>query len=82
MNVRTFIVEGMTCKNCKAHVEREISKVEGVEEVVANLANGEVKVSGYSLDPEEIKAAVEKGGYSFKGEKKPESPEGSEHWFS
>ncbi len=82
MNVRTYIVVGMTCKNCKAHVENDIRNLEGVEEVIADLATGEVKVSGNSLDPDKIKNAVEQGGYNFMGEKKTETPSGSEHWLS
>jgi uncharacterized membrane protein YraQ (UPF0718 family)/copper chaperone CopZ len=65
--VKKFMVEGMTCKNCKAHVERDIAAVEGVETVVADLATGEVNVSGYSIDPVKIKDAVERAGYTFKG---------------
>jgi uncharacterized protein len=82
MAVRTFIVEGMTCKNCKSHVEKDIRNLDGVEDVIADLATGEVKVSGKTLDPDKIKLAVEHGGYNYKGEKKYESPKGSDHWLS
>jgi copper chaperone CopZ len=68
MEVKTFIVEGMSCKNCKAHVERDIQGITGVDDVIADLATGEVKVSGMKISEEEIKSSVEAGGYEFRGE--------------
>lgn len=68
MEIKTFIVEGMSCKNCKTHVERGISGLKGVDNVVANLATGEVKVTGENFSNEEIRTSVEEGGYSYKGE--------------
>lgn len=67
--VRIFKVEGMTCKNCKAHVERDVAEVFGVSEVIATVETGEVKVSGSVIDPSKIKEAVERAGYTFLGEK-------------
>ncbi len=67
MNEQTFIVEGMSCKNCKAHVERGIQTIPGIEEVVADHVTGQVKVSGSLLNEESIKSAVEKAGYRFGG---------------
>jgi uncharacterized membrane protein YraQ (UPF0718 family)/copper chaperone CopZ len=67
MEVKTFLVEGMSCKNCKAHVERDVQGVEGVDDVQVNLATGEVTVTGDNISEEKIKSSVEAGGYSFKG---------------
>lgn len=67
MVVQKFKVEGMTCKNCKAHVEKDVAAVEGIDGVVADLETGEVSVTGSSVNFEKIKAAVEGGGYIFKG---------------
>jgi len=65
--IQKFKVEGMTCKNCKAHVERDIAAIDGVDNVEADIATGEVSVSGVTVDPVEIKNAVERAGYIFKG---------------
>jgi len=69
MEVKTFLVEGMSCKNCKAHVERDIMGVDGVEDVIADLSTGEVKVTGENLSEEEIRTLVEAAGYSYKGKR-------------
>lgn len=68
MTIKTFIVEGMTCKNCKAHVEKSINEIAGVENVIADLANCEVRVSGDEIDNLKVKQSVEELGYIFKGE--------------
>jgi len=65
--VQIFKVDGMSCENCKAHVERKISEIEGVDEVAVDLAAGEVSVSGQHISNDVIKNAVEKAGYIFKG---------------
>ncbi|HZK94604.1 MAG TPA: heavy metal-associated domain-containing protein [Prolixibacteraceae bacterium] len=68
MEIRTFIVEGMTCKNCKAHVEKSIKNISGIDDVIADLANGQVRVSGNEIDNLKIKQSVEESGYIYKGE--------------
>lgn len=60
---KVFIVEGMTCENCKARVERTINDMEGLKAKV-NLKKGEVVVSmEREAGEEEIIAAIEKAGY-------------------
>ena len=60
---KTFIVEGMTCENCKARVERVINDMDGLVAKV-NLKKKEVLVSmEIEVSDEEIKAAIEKAGY-------------------
>lgn len=68
MAIKTFIVEGMTCKNCKAHVEKSIKNITGIDDVIADLANGQVRVSGDEIDNSKVKQSVEDSGYIFKGE--------------
>ena len=68
MIVKTFLVEGMTCKNCKSHVERGIKGIAGVDDVIADVANGNVKVSGNEINIQKVKESVEESGYLFKGE--------------
>ena len=81
MSIQMFLVEGMSCKNCKAHVESKIKNIEGVEEVVADHVTGHVKVKGDHLNVDLIKLAVERAGYRFKGTDKATVP-GSDLWLS
>jgi len=68
MTIKTYLVEGMTCKNCKAHVEKSIKTINGIEDVIADIANGQVRVSGVEIDNSKVKQMVEESGYLFKGE--------------
>ena len=81
MTIKTYIVEGMTCKNCKAHVEKGLKKITGVDNVIADLANGQVRVSGTELDDLKVKHSVEESGYVFKGEAN-NAALSSDIWFS
>ncbi len=81
MIIKTFIVEGMTCKNCKAHVERSINSISGIADVIADLTNGQVRVSGNEIDNLKIKHSVEESGYVFKGEVH-NAARGTDVWFS
>jgi len=78
---KIYIVEGMTCKNCKMHVENGIKTIHGVEEVNADHITGRVLVKGESILDEKIRTAVENAGYRFKGPESGTSP-GSEIWLS
>lgn len=66
-NVKKYKVEGMTCKNCKAHVEREVNTLQGVKDAIADFESGELIVTGRDLNDEKIKESVEKAGYTWKG---------------
>lgn len=81
MTIKTFIVEGMTCKNCKAHVEKAIKGITGIDDVIVDLANGQVRVSGDEIDLIKVKQSVEEAGYDFKGETQ-NAGRGSEAWLS
>lgn len=81
IEVKTYLVEGMMCGNCISHVESGIRQLSGIENVIVDLSNGQVRVSGSRIADEEIRQAVEKSGYTYKG---PVSgtPLNSEHWIS
>ena len=81
MIIKTFIVEGMTCKNCVAHIERGIKDIPGVEEVITDLLNGQVRISGEEIKNSKVQKSVEESGYVFKGEIK-DAAIGSDIWFS
>lgn len=57
-----MMVKGMTCNHCKNNVEKAIMKVDGVEQVDINLADGRTVVTG-SFDREAIKNSVEGIGF-------------------
>jgi len=57
-----MMVKGMTCNHCKNNVEKAIMKVDGVEQVDINLADGRTVVTG-SFDREAIKKSVEAIGF-------------------
>ena len=59
---RQFDVEGMTCSACVAHVEKAVSKVEGVKSCSVSLVTNSMNVEGSATD-EAIVAAVGRAGY-------------------
>lgn len=60
-----FLVTGMTCSACSAHVEKSVRAVDGVNEVVVNLLSGTMNVvfDENKTTADDIVAAVKKGGY-------------------
>ena len=60
-----FVVTGMTCSACSAHVERAVSKVDGVETVAVNLMTGRMSVTfdETKTSPAAICEAVAADGY-------------------
>lgn len=69
-----FDVTGMTCSACSAHVEKSVSKLEGVQCVNVNLLQNSmvVEYDDNALGTTDIIHAVESGGYgaSVQGETK------------
>ena len=63
MDVITYSVPGMHCGHCKRAVEAELSAVEGVSAVDADLESKLVRVSGSGLSDEALRAAIEDAGY-------------------
>ena len=60
--MRQFDVSGMTCSACVAHVEKAVSKVEGVKSCSVSLVTNSMNVEGSATD-EAIVAAVGRAGY-------------------
>jgi copper chaperone len=68
MSQSTYTVTGMTCSHCVASVTEEISEIDGVTDVAADLPTGAVTVtSSKHLDDAEVQAAVEEAGYQLAG---------------
>ncbi len=59
----TLSVSGMNCNNCKMKVERELMKLDGVEQVLANPRENKVLVNGFNLENERLKKRIEEIGY-------------------
>lgn len=74
-----FDVTGMTCSACSAHVEKSVSKLEGVQCVNVNLLQNSmvVEYDDHALGTTDIIHAVESGGYGASvqgGNKTQEAP--------
>ena len=61
-----FDVGGMTCAACQAHVDRAVSKLDGVQSVAVNLLAGSMLVDydPARVTPDDICTAVDRAGYS------------------
>lgn len=61
-----FDVGGMTCAACQAHVDRAVSKLDGVQNVAVNLLAGSMLVDydPAQVSPDDICTAVDRAGYS------------------
>ena len=70
--MKCYDVTGMSCAACSAHVEKAVSKVDGVSEVTVSLLTNSMSVEGSASDEEIIKA-VEKAGYGASLKRRPEA---------
>ena len=63
-----FVVTGMTCAACSAHVEKAAGSLPGVNSAAVNLMLGTMMVDydPQQVTPEQIISAVESGGYGAK----------------
>ncbi|MDP2334939.1 MAG: SO_0444 family Cu/Zn efflux transporter [Bacteroidota bacterium] len=64
---QTIRVEGMTCSHCEASVTRNLTKLDGIEEVVADKNTAQVKIRGAKINLSEIEQVVTELGYQYKG---------------
>lgn len=60
----TITVKGMTCGHCKAMVEKNLSKLPGVESVSVDLATGETKIQG-NPDSNAVREVIEDLGFTI-----------------
>ncbi|HZJ81320.1 MAG TPA: heavy metal-associated domain-containing protein, partial [Guyparkeria sp.] len=65
MTTISLPIEGMTCASCVGRVEKALSKVEGVDSVVVNLAaeRADIQASG-PIDRQQLISTIEAAGYS------------------
>jgi uncharacterized membrane protein YraQ (UPF0718 family) len=64
---QTIKVEGMTCSHCESAVTRNLGKLQGVEEVVADRNTSQVKIKAGKLNLAEVERVVTDLGYQYKG---------------
>lgn len=69
--MKQYIVTGMTCAACQAHVEKAVGELKDVDSVSVSLLTNSMRVEG-NADPEKVIQAVEKAGYgaNVQGEEK------------
>ena len=60
-----FYVEGMTCASCVAKVETSLKKINGVSEVVVNLATEKVKITSSDVEFKNFTEAILSTGFKI-----------------
>lgn len=65
---KKFDVSGMTCSSCVAHVEKAVSKLDGVKDVEVSLMTNSMNVvyDENAVSPDDIATAVSGAGYNAK----------------
>ena len=63
MMQENFIVTGMTCSACSAHVEKAVNQLGGVSQATVNLMTGGMHVSFEDITHQQIIDAVIAAGY-------------------
>lgn len=73
MTHKKFVVTGMTCSACSAHVEKAVGKLDGVSRVSVNLLTNSMAVDydEAKLKAQDITEAVVKAGYGAEEEGEP-----------
>ena len=64
MTTRIYGVEGMTCDHCVAAVRIEVAKVPGISDVIVNLDQGTLTVTGDATE-QSLAEAVDEAGYAL-----------------
>lgn len=59
-----IIVRGMTCNHCKAMVEKNLSKLPGVDSVTADISTGETRIQG-KADSTAVRKVIEDLGFTM-----------------
>jgi copper chaperone len=69
MSTTTYDVTGMTCEHCVRAVTTEVTALDGVQDVVVDVAAGKVTVrSTAPLDIVAMRAAIDEAGYELTGQ--------------
>lgn len=60
---RILLVDGMSCGHCEKAVKHALGELEGISNVVVDLATKKVEVEGENLVDSILKEAIEDAGY-------------------
>ncbi|HBA04750.1 MULTISPECIES: heavy-metal-associated domain-containing protein [Clostridium] len=63
---KKILIEGMSCKNCVAHVKNALEELAGVSEVEVNL-EGKYALVEATESNDVLKATIEEEGYDVVG---------------
>lgn len=63
MEKMTLKIQGMTCKNCVAHVTKALTSVEGVASVKVNFKKGIAVIKAEAPNIDTLTSAVATAGY-------------------
>ena len=61
-NIKNYKIKGMNCNHCVMNVKKAIEDLDGVEEVIVNLAKEKAMIKG-DVDKKQVVEAVEEVGY-------------------
>ena len=62
----TYLIEGMSCASCAAHIEESLKQVDDLSDVNVNFATSKLTLSrGEGIDRTEVEKIVEKSGYKL-----------------
>lgn len=61
---KSYKIKGMMCNHCKANVERNLAKLEGVEAVRVDLEAGVAYVTG-SVEEQKVIDLINELGYEY-----------------
>ena len=59
-----YSVPAMTCGHCKASIESEVNKLDGVSQIIVDLEAKTVQVDGTAPD-DAIRAAIDEAGFDI-----------------
>lgn len=66
--IHSFQVDGMTCAHCAAAVTREVTGIDGVDDVAVDVAAGRVAVTvSKDVSEQAISDAITEAGYILAG---------------
>lgn len=68
----TFAVDGMMCPMCEAHTNDAVRAVYPKAKVASSHKDGTTTVIGDGIEPDVVKAAIEKTGYKVSDVKEEE----------
>ncbi len=60
-------VKGMTCNHCKASVEKNLTKLDGIDQILATPGSNSVEISGENINLKKVEKMVNDLGYEYVG---------------